>query len=176
MVSSIVSSRFGEGFRQPSNREDIVYLSRGQLGLVVATSITCLNDRSALSNMCPPAAYRRSSGQPTTQAVSHTFCWSVSLVHPKRTPPMFASAARSTNAPAAGATFSSNLPTPSSPLLLPLTRATRWCIDKAHRKTLGCETGQPCPVNGSRNFVHMSRNLVPVEKSRYVLVRRFLGR
>jgi hypothetical protein len=30
-----VSSRFGEGFRQPSNREDIVYLSRGQLGLVV---------------------------------------------------------------------------------------------------------------------------------------------
>src|SRR5215204_911284 len=33
MVSSLVSSRFGEGFRRPSDREDIVYLDRGQLGL-----------------------------------------------------------------------------------------------------------------------------------------------
>src|SRR5215211_7800027 len=37
MVSSIVSSRFGEGFRRPSDREDIVYLDRGQLGLLNAT-------------------------------------------------------------------------------------------------------------------------------------------
>src|SRR5919107_2529026 len=33
MVSSMMSSRSGEGFRRPSDREDIVYLSRGQLGL-----------------------------------------------------------------------------------------------------------------------------------------------
>ena len=31
MVSSMVSSRFGEGFRRPSNREDIGYLNRGGL-------------------------------------------------------------------------------------------------------------------------------------------------
>src|SRR5215211_4701341 len=33
MVSSIVSSRSREGFRRPSDREDIVYRDRGQLGL-----------------------------------------------------------------------------------------------------------------------------------------------
>src|SRR5215210_3942050 len=33
MVSSMMSSRFGEGFRRPSDREDIVYRDRGQLGL-----------------------------------------------------------------------------------------------------------------------------------------------
>jgi hypothetical protein len=33
MVSSNVSSRSREGFRRPSDREDIVYLDRGQLGL-----------------------------------------------------------------------------------------------------------------------------------------------
>src|SRR5215212_4390562 len=36
MVSSMMSSRFGEGFRQPSDREDIVYRDRGQLGLFTA--------------------------------------------------------------------------------------------------------------------------------------------
>src|SRR5215208_629528 len=34
MVSSTMSSRFGEGFRRPSDREDIACFSRGQLGLV----------------------------------------------------------------------------------------------------------------------------------------------
>jgi hypothetical protein len=29
-----MSSRSGEGFRRPSDREDIVYLGKGQLGLV----------------------------------------------------------------------------------------------------------------------------------------------
>src|SRR5919112_2492636 len=33
MVSSIVSSRSREGFRRPSDREDIDYRVRGQLGL-----------------------------------------------------------------------------------------------------------------------------------------------
>ena len=33
MVSSTVSSRSREGFRRPSDREDIVYPDRGQLGL-----------------------------------------------------------------------------------------------------------------------------------------------
>src|SRR5215218_1103554 len=33
MVSSNVSSRSREGFRRPSDREDIVYRDRGQLGL-----------------------------------------------------------------------------------------------------------------------------------------------
>src|SRR5215208_1247469 len=33
MVSSIVSSRSREGFRRPSDREDIDYRLRGQLGL-----------------------------------------------------------------------------------------------------------------------------------------------
>jgi DNA-binding NarL/FixJ family response regulator len=33
MVSSMMSSRFGEGFRRPSDREDIGYRDRGQLGL-----------------------------------------------------------------------------------------------------------------------------------------------
>jgi hypothetical protein len=33
MVSSTMSSRFGEGFRRPSDREDIACFSRGQLGL-----------------------------------------------------------------------------------------------------------------------------------------------
>src|SRR5215216_930502 len=35
MVSSMMSSRFGEGFRRPSDREDIVYWDRGQLGLSI---------------------------------------------------------------------------------------------------------------------------------------------
>jgi hypothetical protein len=36
MVSSKVSSRFSrEGFRRPSDREDIVYQDRGQLGLPI---------------------------------------------------------------------------------------------------------------------------------------------
>jgi tetratricopeptide (TPR) repeat protein len=34
MVSSTMSSRFGEGFRRPSDREDIACFSRGQLGLL----------------------------------------------------------------------------------------------------------------------------------------------
>src|SRR5215207_4701524 len=34
MVTSTMSSRFGEGFRRPSDREDIACFSRGQLGLV----------------------------------------------------------------------------------------------------------------------------------------------
>jgi hypothetical protein len=33
MVLSNVSSRSREGFRRPSDREDIVYRDRGQLGL-----------------------------------------------------------------------------------------------------------------------------------------------
>src|SRR5215212_1373137 len=40
MVSSMMSSRFGEGFRQPSDREDIVYRDRGQLGLSTTSSWT----------------------------------------------------------------------------------------------------------------------------------------
>src|SRR5215207_8984455 len=35
MVTSTMSSRFGEGFRRPSDREDIACFSRGQLGLIV---------------------------------------------------------------------------------------------------------------------------------------------
>src|SRR5215203_1929809 len=38
MVSSMMSSRLGEGFRRPSDREDIVYRDRGQLGLLVFCS------------------------------------------------------------------------------------------------------------------------------------------
>src|SRR5215207_2986582 len=34
MVTSTMSSRFGEGFRRPSDREDIACFSRGQLGVV----------------------------------------------------------------------------------------------------------------------------------------------
>jgi hypothetical protein len=34
MVSSIVSSRSREGFRRPSDQEDIVNRDRGQLGLL----------------------------------------------------------------------------------------------------------------------------------------------
>src|SRR5947209_13784259 len=44
MVSSISSSRFyREGFRRPSDREDIAYQDRGQLGLLsyLRTSATC---------------------------------------------------------------------------------------------------------------------------------------
>src|SRR5215208_6633898 len=39
MVSSMMSSRFGEGFRQPSDREDIVYRDRGQLGLLMVLAL-----------------------------------------------------------------------------------------------------------------------------------------
>ena len=42
MVSSIVSSRFGEGFRRPSDREDIVYLDRGQLGLAISFQLSAI--------------------------------------------------------------------------------------------------------------------------------------
>jgi hypothetical protein len=40
MVSSIVSSRSREGFRRPSDREDIDYRLRGQLGLFITPFVT----------------------------------------------------------------------------------------------------------------------------------------
>jgi len=44
MVSSMMSSRFGEGFRWPSDREDIVYGDRGQLGLKLPSSSPVYED------------------------------------------------------------------------------------------------------------------------------------
>src|SRR5215210_1420578 len=38
MVSSISSSRSREGFRRPSDREDILYRDRGQLGLPLGSA------------------------------------------------------------------------------------------------------------------------------------------
>src|SRR5215210_3413129 len=54
MVSSIVSSRFGEGFRRPSDREDIVYLDRGQLGLARSGRRLTLPRSRPSAPPCPP--------------------------------------------------------------------------------------------------------------------------
>jgi hypothetical protein len=50
MVSSMMSSRFGEGFRRPSDREDIVYRDRGQLGLYTqwSVSLNCFHEKASI--------------------------------------------------------------------------------------------------------------------------------
>src|SRR5215211_6287423 len=72
MVSSMMSSRFGEGFRQPSDREDIVYRDRGQLGLLRDATNRCSHARSCL----PPVKHlwiSRPSASPAQNRPSETF-------------------------------------------------------------------------------------------------------
>ena len=59
MVSSMMSSRFGEGFRQPSDREDIVYRDRGQLGLEYA-----LSGEEPTLQLASPMLEQPSAGEP----------------------------------------------------------------------------------------------------------------
>ena len=71
MVSSIVSSRFGEGFRRPSDREDIVYLDRGQLGLdndsgASVASVVYTSCRLILRSRTPGASRLEVAGVPSS--------------------------------------------------------------------------------------------------------------